>query len=901
MLVEFKRRFGDVWVDLTLADEIGGRRFVDVFLDTQPNRLGQDFRDALFRHTGGHPLFMVEILRTMQARGDLARETGAAGTWVQRSALHWETLPPRVEGVIEARLGRLAAHLRQVLAVASVEGEHFTAQTVARVQGVADREMLQTLSRELGPRGHRLVREDGETEVAGTGRFLSRYRFAHALFQEHLYQALSPGERRLLHGQVATALEETYAGHSKEIAAQLAGHFAEAGQRDKAIEYLVRAGNQARLAYAAEEAMIHYRRALAMLDGAAAAVNGAKPLGESYKQWRWEALKGLGQITYGLGEVAESEAYFRAAVTLAQEMGLAPREIVRLYHWLGESIWWQGRYDEMMRIGEEGLALLGDDTESVEVALMNQVIVGSEYENSKRLQELTHRTAGFLQRLPYVEELRAAHLHIMLVSAYYDKNVAAAIKWQKVLERKAEQTHDLVALQEMHAWAGRILAAQGDLRGAVVRHQRALELCTRIGDSRVKSWSLRDMAQAYLSLGDLQKAEARACEALSVAAAVGNRFNMAEARWHIGQIFLCQGASEEAVAALQNAAEPVNDSIIYRFGETHALGRAYLANGDRGAAIQKFQEFLAQAAPERMSEYPLELASALSGLEEALADPEVFRDFCLRLRQGHPQKNGSPFVQWFLEPTRSRCFSSLVFDGFVEPRSSACAQSPDWVWHDPFGDCSYKVQNGLQINAANGRDLWHINLSAPRVLRPVPQEGDFAVQTVCRPVAGEGPAIGGLLLWQDHENYLRLDRGRWGAKEIAFQGCLSNEDVVVGRGRLDVGYPGPGAQCQGSTTPSQARSAGETRLLPGRKAPGQDEGSGRVFLRLERSGAQVAALCSADGVRWFTVGSVAFPVEDSLQVGVHAIGAIDRTIYHGAYADGTAIRFESFQLWQADH
>jgi hypothetical protein len=33
-----------------------------------------------------------------------------------------------------------------------------------------------------------------------------------------------------------------------------------------------------------------------------------------------------------------------------------------------------------------------------------------------------------------------------------------------------------------------------------------------------------------------------------------------------------------------------------------------------------------------------------------------------------------------------------------------------------------------------------------------------------------------------------------------------------------------------------------------------------------------------------------------VQVGVHAIGMIDRTIYHGAYPDGTAIRFTSFKV-----
>jgi len=48
------------------------------------------------------------------------------------------------------------------------------------------------------------------------------------------------------------------------------------------------------------------------------------------------------------------------------------------------------------------------------------------------------------------------------------------------------------------------------------------------------------------------------------------------------------------------------------------------------------------------------------------------------------------------------------------------------------------------------------------------------------------------------------------------------------------------------------------------------------------------------------VGQIHFPTEGPLQVGLHAIGMIDRTIYPGAYPDGTAIRFESFQLWALD-
>jgi hypothetical protein len=108
---------------------------------------------------------------------------------------------------------------------------------------------------------------------------------------------------------------------------------------------------------------------------------------------------------------------------------------------------------------------------------------------------------------------------------------------------------------------------------------------------------------------------------------------------------------------------------------------------------------------------------------------------------------------------------------------------------------------------------------------------------------------------------------------VLFGGCLEDQDVIIGRGQLPIG---------------------ESANLQVGKWPG------RVFLRLERVGDHVHALCSADGETWFTAGHVAFPVEDPIQVGLHAIGHIDRTIYHGAYPDGTAIRFESFQLWGLD-
>ena len=71
----------------------------------------------------------------------------------------------------------------------------------------------------------------------------------------------------------------------------------------------------------------------------------------------------------------------------------------------------------------------------------------------------------------------------------------------------------------------------------------------------------------------------------------------------------------------------------------------------------------------------------------------------------------------------------------------------------------------------------------------------------------------------------------------------------------------------------------------------------QVTLRLEVDGDRVEAFCTLDGEQWYSVGHTTFPMDDTVQVGVHAIGMIDRTIYHGAYPEGTAIRFTDFRMW----
>ena len=328
---ELKRQHGDIWLDLGDLATAEGRHFVDAYLDTQLNRLDEAFREALFRRTEGHALFTVELLRAMQERGDLLQDED--GRWLVSEAIDWATLPVKVEGAIEKRIGRLTKESQASLTIASIQGETFTAEVVARVQGLDERMIVQNLSRELGKR-HRLVTAQAIRWLNPGQRRLSIYRFRHHLFQQYLYNRLDEVERGYMHEAVGAVLEGLYEGRTKEVAGQLAHHFQVAGLIPEAISYLKKAGDTAADVYANAEAVAHYARAVELAEQNEIDVEELAHL--------YTRLGGLLLNTKGDGDPEVGAAYGRA-FELYQQVGESPQLFATLrglamYHKLhGES------------------------------------------------------------------------------------------------------------------------------------------------------------------------------------------------------------------------------------------------------------------------------------------------------------------------------------------------------------------------------------------------------------------------------------------------------------------------------------------------------------------------------------------------------------------------------------
>jgi len=345
---ELKRHYGEIELNLSRFMPDEGRAFVEALLDSEPNQLDDEFRQALFWRTKGHPLFTVELLRALKEQGDLVQDE--SGRWLATSSLSWNALPARIEAVVAQRIGRLSEALRGILTVASVEGEIFTAQVVAQALHMDERQLLHVLSQELESR-HRLVRERDEIEIGD--QFVTRYQFRHALFQQYLYESLSAGERRLLHRDIARALQTLYEEQQASVVVELAHHFRHAGQRQEAFEYARLAADRSEAMYAFDEAIEYVRVALSLI----------RP-GER-RETRSALLEQLADLHVSLGQNSRAISIYQEAIDLRR--GLPDEQamtLVRLHRKIGTAVvhmtWFADRqeYETLARTHlEEGLEL----------------------------------------------------------------------------------------------------------------------------------------------------------------------------------------------------------------------------------------------------------------------------------------------------------------------------------------------------------------------------------------------------------------------------------------------------------------------------------------------------------------------------------------------------------------
>jgi hypothetical protein len=239
-----------------------------------PNDFPVELPTLILRKTEGHPLFATSLVQFLSERGDISK---ANEHWtLTRPLLEMDLeAPETIRSMIRKKVEALEEEDRRALQYASIEGEEFTSTVLARLLGVDELDLEERLDRL--DRVNRLIETRDEEELPD-GALATRYRFAHALYQNVLYGDLVSKRRILLHREAGEQLVQHYGKQAPRIAAQLAMHFERGRDFGRAIEYLIRAGDNAGQLYANDEAEQHYTRALSLVEKLALEEHTAKKL-----------------------------------------------------------------------------------------------------------------------------------------------------------------------------------------------------------------------------------------------------------------------------------------------------------------------------------------------------------------------------------------------------------------------------------------------------------------------------------------------------------------------------------------------------------------------------------------------------------------------------------------------
>jgi DNA-binding SARP family transcriptional activator len=443
--------------------------------------------EAVHAETDGNPFFVGEVLRHLSDATDVELDGGRLG------------IPEGVRELLQRRLERLGADATRLLQVAAVVGREFDVAVLEAIVDLSPDAVLDSLE-ELERAGI-LVEMD---------RPPGRYRFAHNLVREAIYEELSPTRRARSHQDVGRALEFVWRDRRDVPLAELAHHFAMAaplGEAAKAIDYARRAAEHAVGQIAYDAAINHYRRALDLV-GPAASLERA------------ELLLALGDAEWRVGATAQAPRTFTAAAAIARTLGdreLLARAAVGRGGGALLYFFEQGMLDqESIDLLEEALGQLPDGDSRLKVELLGALarllyLVAP----LERRTELITEAMAMAERLGDLETIAVARFHEYnaLRTPY---NAEERLEQATRLLHMALELNDRELLLTCHLFRVMELLELGDIDGVDRELEPQLQLARELRQPNLVWITTLHRAMRATLDGRFEEAEALAQEALGL-------------------------------------------------------------------------------------------------------------------------------------------------------------------------------------------------------------------------------------------------------------------------------------------------------------------------------------------------------------------------------------------------
>ena len=547
-----------------------------------------ELADRVWDGCGGNPFVALETIRAL----------GQATALDVPGAL---PVPERVRELVRARLERLSDPSRRLIAVAAVIGRDFTLDLLRSAAGISMEGAVDGLE-ELVRR--RVLRAAGE-----------RFDFVHDRIREVVGGELLHPRRRLLHRQVAEAIESLYGDELGPHAAALGLHFHEGEVWARAIAYLCQAANRAVAHAAYREAVPYFERALAALE--------RLPLTERPIEHTVDMRLEFAGCLAILAELDRRDSLLREALAAAEPAGDRER-VRRIFEFRGSHHWWMAEYRRAEQVFEHARSLAAPEHELSEMELWFRAVNRQAQGEHRAALDLLDRAArkhseealrsvprGSGARRPasetffrvlslielgqFDEALVWAERDFQVAEAMphaYRLSLAASARGLVHLRRGAAAAaigpfeHSLNLAEESNfraawpwiaSWLGSAYVAANRSREALPLLERSIKRAV----PRERGSCSAALAEAYLHLGRIDDAAALADEMLAWTAHRGERGTHAWVLWLSGEI-CARRSTEDGADTGRRDAEARYMEALARAGDLEMrplVARCYLGLG----------------------------------------------------------------------------------------------------------------------------------------------------------------------------------------------------------------------------------------------------------------------------------------------------------------------------------
>lgn len=257
LVITFRPEFAPPWIGrpqvtlLTLNRLPPAQRAEMIVGVTGGKALPPEIADQIIQQTDGVPLFIEELTKSVVESGILV---DAGDRYAVTGPVAPLAIPATLQTSLLARLDRLPA-TREVVQIGAALGRSFSHELIAAVAQMPQQQVDDALERLVSAE---LIFRRGSAPDA-------EYTFKHALVQEAAHGTLLRSQRLQLHNCISEVLERQFAEIVEAQPDLLARHCAEAGLVDKAVRYLLKAGQQATARGAMTEAVMQLRKGLELL------------------------------------------------------------------------------------------------------------------------------------------------------------------------------------------------------------------------------------------------------------------------------------------------------------------------------------------------------------------------------------------------------------------------------------------------------------------------------------------------------------------------------------------------------------------------------------------------------------------------------------------------------------